>query len=166
LALLGAYGSYIAVLQYWAPNLVVSPALEVNPDRPLTSRFQITNNNPVLSVTFQRQLGLIKIVGGPPTGPTTFESYARPGMNSKRPPEISVPRPPVLLRPNEAETINMEEESEMFSRAEPVAFADIAIMIQYKVAWWPQWRERFYRFATDKGADGKLHWVYKAMPDA
>jgi len=149
------------VLQFWAPNLNVTASLEVDLDRPTSARFVVTNNNPVLEVTFVRDLGFHRIKGS-----RDFKEYAPPGTPGDwEPPIMSAPHAPVTLHANESETIDIEAESVPFRVAAPIEFADIVLILRYHVSWLPLENTRYYRFVTDRGADGKLHWVPKAEPN-
>jgi hypothetical protein len=65
------------------------------------------------------------------------------------------------LGPNNSDTMSCDIAT--FKMAEPVKFADIGIVVSFRLSFTPWRQERIYHFVTQKASDGSLYWFPKPL---
>ena len=158
LALISVPATMFSIFSYLHPNVSVSPLIALNPARPLSMQFLITNNGYLEMHNIKYACGIEKIKGR-----VTFGSYGGPpGINESSPkfvaPEYELEK---SLSHNQSDTMSID--FNLFKMAEPIEMADIGIFVSFRLGFLPYRRELVYHFVTQKLSDGKLFWFPKPI---
>ena len=139
-------------------RVIVVPSDPIDPKRPLTSTFTITNTSII-------KMKDVKIYIGIDSG--IFENgaflFSKKKYTNDPPPRIGTNGWVCkILYPDESFTITPYEAS-MFRRKNQLSKADIQIFVYYKSLFIPFNFKKRYRFVTHTLANGNTYWFYSPV---
>ena len=152
----GGIALVVGFVAIFYPRISVSPASSLDPKSALLTPFVISNEGNIPLTNIVICLGLNKIKTQTKHGHIEHVSYDGPFSALFCDPETAVS----VLLPSEKYTVLSPLQ---FNPNGSVAFADIAIIVNFNPAFFPIKMKKVFRFITTTGADGKLYWYAQPL---
>jgi hypothetical protein len=151
----------LGIVSFVLPNLSVAPSTVRNPNRPLMTQFAVTNNGPITltDVSFSSSLGAMT------TDERGIDAITRTPKSSTvhdlSPRFVSAANGRLrTIEPQHTETF--DSDLALWANL-PWTYADIGIVLSYRVSFLPWRHKRLYRFETQKLSDGTLTWAPRSL---
>lgn len=157
-----AFGAGLATmvgfLSFFYPNIIVTPLLALDPSRPLSMQFQVTNNGYLtthdIKLAYAPEKSEGRITIGSYGGPPGIDESSRGSIGPQHDPGKS-------LSPHQSDTMNCDIGT--FRIAEPIIKTAIGVVVSFRVEFIPWHQKRVYHFITQKASDGRLYWFHKPL---